>query len=297
MYLPRLRIRFRLRAASLATGLAASRLVLAGSDDAEQVIQKVKRVEQSVGYKPTRNFTVTDARTVAHYRCYFTGVRQLPQSYDGLRLRKGTPDGCAIDEKKYDVFFYPVEAVASGHTPVTQSLEAAPAERVAMVVPHEDFHAQLHGLPYSVAEAAATLVGFATAAVALEAVSADADVFLQKAELINRYYERLARIYRSEHNKDEAMGAKRELLASLQRECAAIQPEPRTFNKCVSAQNNAGLAFDHTYTKYYPLVYGIFRACGRDLSCTIRKIESAPKKKREADVAAYLAAQVSATKP
>ena len=288
--------RLRLLATSLAINLA-SRIVLAGPDDAEQVIQRVKIIEQSVGYKPTGNFTHTDPRTVAYYRCYFTGIRELPQSYNELRLRKGTRDGCAIDEKKYDVFFYPVEAVATGHAPVTQSLEAAPGERVAVVVPHEDFHAQLHGLPDSVAEAAATLVGLATTAVAVEDVAGDVDVFLQKAELINRYYERFARIYQSERDKDRVAREKRELLASLQGECAAIRPEPRTFNKCLSAPNNAGLAFDHTYTKYYPLLYRVFRACGRDLTCTIQKIESAPKKRREAEVASYFAALASGSLP
>jgi hypothetical protein len=297
MYSPFLRIRLRLLATSLAVSLAASRLVFAGPDDVQQVIQRVKILEQSVGYKPTGNFTRTDPHTVAYYRCYFTGIRELPESYNELRLRKGTVDGCAIDQKKYDVFFYPIEAVATGHTPVTQALEAAPAERVAVVVPHEDFHAQLRGLPDSVAEAAATLVGLATAAVALEDVAADVDVFLQKAELINRYYERLAGVYKSEHDKDRVMREKRELLASLQSECAAIRPEPRTFNKCVSAPNNTGLAFDHTYTKYYPLLYRVFRACGRDLPCTIQKIESAPKNQREADVASYFAALASGSLP
>jgi hypothetical protein len=289
----------------MAVIFAASRIVLAGSqdaeqpiqDDAEKLIRKVKLVEQSVGYKPTGNFARTDPRTVAYYRCYFTGIRELPDSYNELRLRKGTKDGCSIDAKKYDVFFYPVEAVASGHTPVTQSLEAAPVERVAAVVPHEDFHAQLEGLPDSIAEAAATLVGLATAAVAVEDVAADVDVFLQKAELINRYYERLARVYQSEPDKDRMVREKRELLASLQGECAAIRPEPFTFNKCLSAPNNAGLAFDHTYTKYYPLLYRVFRACSRDLPCTIQKIEGAPKKKREADVAAYFAALASGPRP
>jgi hypothetical protein len=297
MYDPFLRMRLRLSATSLAIILSTSRLVLAGQDDAEQVIQRVKIVEQSVGYKPTGNFTRTDPRTVAYYRCYFTGTHELPESYNELRLRKGTREGCSIDEKKYDVFFYPVEAVATGHTPVTQSLETAPAERVAVVVPHEDFHAQLQGLPDSVAEAAATLVGLATGAVAVEGVAADVDVFLQKADLINRYYERLARIYQSEHDQGRLAQEKRKLLASLQGECTAIRPEPRTFNKCVSAENNAGLAFDHTYTKYYPLLYRIFRACGRDLPCTIQKIESAPKKKREADVASYFAALASGSLP
>ena len=277
--------------------LAATRLVLAGPQDADQLIQKVKIVEQSVGYQPTGNFKRADPRTAAYYRCYFTGIRELPDSYNELRLRKGTRDGCSVDKKKYDVFFYPVEAVASGHTPVTQSLEAAPVERVAAVVPHEDFHAQLKGLPDSIAEAAATLVGLATAAVAVEDVAADVDLFLQKAELINRYYDRLARVYRNEPDRDGVLREKRQLLDLLQGECAAIRPEPRTFNKCLSAPNNAGLAFDHTYTKYYPLVYRVFRACGRDLPCTIQNIENAPKKRSEADVASYFEALASGSPP
>ena len=58
-------------------------------------------------------------------------------------------------------------------------------------------------------------------------------------------------------------------------------------NKCVSAANNAGLAFDHTYTKYYPLLYRVYEGCGKDLKCTAQRIMAAPRKRHERDLLAY----------
>lgn len=265
----------------------------AAAADSEQVIESVKKLEQSVGFRPTGNFDHVDERVTAYYRCYFTGKGTLPDSYDHLSLREGTKDGCRLDEQKYDVFFYPIEAVASGHAPVTESLTAASAERVATVVPHEDFHEQIQRLPDVIAEAAATLVGFLTGAAALGNPQTEAGLFRRKAELINRYYTQLAALYRSERKPGRALQEKQALFASLQAECAAILPNPRSFNKCVSAPNNAGLAFDHSYTKYYPLLYEVFNACGKDLKCTIAKIVSAPKKKPEAEVVRYFRAAAS----
>lgn len=266
----------------------ACRLTWAGPAEPREVIGTVKALERSLGLPPTRNFDRNDPRVVAYYRCYFTGKRELPDSYDQLRLHKGTKDGCSLDERKFDVFFYSVEAVASGHAPVTESLASASVERIATVVPHEDFHEQLQQLPDAIAEPAATLVGFLTGAAVLGSMAAEAELFREKAALINRYYERLAAVYRSEPSEGRALEEKRQLFVSLQAECAAIQPEPRSFNKCASAPNNAGLAFDHSYTKYYPLLYQVFEACREDLQCTVAKIAGAPKKKPEADVVRYL---------
>jgi hypothetical protein len=254
-------------------------------------IDKIKKVEQEAGFHPTGNFGRMDGRVRAYYRCYYTGKLELPESYDELKLRVGTKDGCALDEKKFDVFFYPVEAVASGHTPVTESLASDSAERVAMVVPHEDFHAQIEGLPRRIQEAAATLVGFVTGATALDEQALDADLFLKKAEIVNRYFDRLSAIYRTARRGSLSEAAARaeqgRLLQALREECSAIQPEPRSFNKCLSAANNAGLAFDHTYTKYYPMLYRVYAACGKDLKCTTQRIMTAPRKRRERDLVAY----------
>jgi hypothetical protein len=255
-------------------------------------IPKLKSVEQSAGFRPTGNFKRVDPKITAYYRCYYTGKLELPESYDDLKLRQGTKDGCALDEKKYDVFFYSIEAVASGHTPVTESLERATPERQVMVVPHEDFHAQIQDLPDRIAEAAATLVGFATAAAAMGEPPYDADLFLRKAEVVNRTFDALSPVYKSARHgtisEASAREEQRRLLEGAGQQCAAIKPNPRSFNKCLSAENNAGLAFDHTYTKFYPLLYKVYLGCGKDLKCTIQKILGAPRKRPEREAVAYL---------
>src|ERR1700693_4583306 len=159
----------------------------------QQVINSAKTAEQAAGVKPTGNFSSADARVTAYYRCYFTGKLELPESYDDLKLRQGTKNGCSLDPEKYDVFFYPIEAVASGHSPVTKALATAAPERIATGVPHEDFHSQIEALPDRIAEAAATLVGFIVGASAIH--NNDAELFLEKANLINRYYDHLYDIY------------------------------------------------------------------------------------------------------
>src|SRR4029450_3390198 len=110
----------------------------------------------------------------------------------------------------YDVFYYPVEAVASGDETITVSLTAAPMERVLVVVPHEDFHNQpeLKKAPTEVAEAAATLVGFVTASgfarercgensTTFRTVDRDADLFLRKSIIVNRFYDQVSDLYKA----------------------------------------------------------------------------------------------------
>jgi hypothetical protein len=210
----------------------------------------------------------------AYYRCYYTGRLELPQSYDELKLSKGTKDGCSLDAKKYDIFFYPIEAVASGHAPITESLAQAPGERVATVVPHEDFHQQIRDLSGPLAEAAATLVGFLTGAAAEPSLSQEAQLFLQKALILNRYYYRLAAAYRAARFPNVAPSTRSSVSWAL-----CLKSAPRF--------NNAGLAFDYTYTRYYPLLYQVWSACGQDIKCTIAAIARAPRKRPEAEVVEY----------
>lgn len=296
-----LRVAGRIPAALAILGLASllpTRSRCADSTQAtpEAIIQKVKQVERSAGFRSTGNFAHTRLHVRAYYRCYFTGPLELPSSYAQLKLRKGSRDGCSLDPKKYDIFFYPVEAVASGHTPVTESLAKASIERLATVVPHEDFHEQLRDLPDVIAEAAATLVGFLTGVEAVptevqSGLSREAEIFLQKSVMINRYYDQLSDVYEALHrgvlSRDSALRQKQNVLTALQQECTSIQLVPRSFNRCVPVANNAGLAFDHTYTKYYPLLHQVMVACRHDLKCTIETITRAPKKTSEAAVVQY----------
>jgi predicted aminopeptidase len=281
-----------------------------------ELIEDVKDFESDLGFSKTGNFTKHSDKVIAAYRCYYTGKLEIPESYDELRLREGTSSGCPVDSVKYDVFFYPIEAVASGKNPVTSSLENASLERMLMVVPHEDFHE--HGretaLPGTFTEAAATLAGFITASEfaktkfgadspVAQKLSHEAQLFLQKARIINDYHARARDLYRSmragQIGESIALKRKQQLFSQLEAECRAIAPQPSSFDKYAAASNNAGLAFDATYTKYYPLLYDLFVAQGRDARTTIASINQILESKNlsEKDAVARVRDLIAAKQP
>ena len=213
----------------------------------------------------------------------------MPESYRELHLATGSETGCAVDEEQYDVFFYPAEAVASGAGPLMPALAEAPFERVLVVVPHEDFHNQVEarGSSPETAEAAATLIGFLTASEfakdrygessqTFQRLGREAALFLRKARLVNRYRDLAASLYASFRSRaitrQTALVKKQELFARLQQECSAIAPDPVSFNKCPAALNNAGLAFDRTYTREYPALFDRYQRLGEDTKATIQSL-------------------------
>jgi hypothetical protein len=274
----------------------------------QDIINSLKEYQRALGLPQTGNFQTASETRQAYYRCYYTGKLELPDSYEQLRLVEGTASGCAVNDDVYDVFFYPIEAVADGAAPVTSSLRRAAEERQAVVVAHEDYHEMLHRLPVHLAEAAATLAGFATAAQFARdtagpdselsrALVAEADLFLEKAEIVNRFHARLREVYQQVRagrlRSEEALTAKRALFTELERECRAIAPKPRTFNPCPAVLNNAGLAFDYTYTKYYPLLHRWFTALEHSVPALVKGIrELAVKDAREPGLVAHLEARI-----
>ena len=197
---------------------------------------------------------------------------------------------CAARADEHDVFFYPVQAVASGEETVTVSLAEAPLERVLVVVPHEDFHNQPEArkAPTEVAEAAATLVGFLTAsAFAKEKFGADSttfrmldrdvDLFLRKSVIVNLYYEQVSGLYKAFRSgaltPAETLDKKAELFAALRQSCSEISPDPVSFNKCPAVLNNAGLAFDRTYTQNYQLFHDFYRLLGSDTAMLVSRLK------------------------
>jgi len=238
----------------------------------QQIVTEMKDLQKTLGFEDTKNFVRLADRPTAIYRCYYTGKLELPDSYRQLRFVQGDASGCSVDEQKYDVFFYPAEAMASGSMPVTPALAEASVARLLVVVPHEDFHNQrvLRKATPEVAEAAATLVGFLTASEFArqkygpgsslsERLEGESHLFLEKARVVNVFYDKLSAVYsayrRRTMTRAQALAGKQKLFAELQQQCAAIAPEPVSFNKCPAAMNNAGLAFDRTYTRDYPRVF------------------------------------------
>jgi hypothetical protein len=251
-----------------------------------EVVSELKAFAEAMGGEPTDNFLSHSTRVVADERCYFTGKLQLPEYYSHLRLVREDETRCTSRSPEFDVFFYPVQAVATGEETITVSLAEAPTERVLVVVPHEDFHNQsaARNAPTEVAESAATLVGFLTASVFAKEkfgedsttsrlLAQDVDLFLRKSFIVNAYYDRVSDLYRSYRDgaltQEQTLAKKSELFAELQQSCSAISPDPVTFNKCPAAMNNAGLAFDRTYTRHYPLMHDLYTSLGNDTSVLV----------------------------
>src|SRR5258705_9569963 len=99
----------------------------------QALVADMKAFEQTLGVEATNNFLKYSASQRAIHRCYFTGKLELPRSYRDLHLVQGSDAGCSVDIEKYDVFFYPAEAVATGASPVTPALADAPLERLLVV--------------------------------------------------------------------------------------------------------------------------------------------------------------------
>jgi hypothetical protein len=250
---------------------------------AAEVIAEVKDFAVALGGHATDNFLRQSDRHTSDNRCYFTGKLQLPEFYSALRMVREDGERCAARSGDHDVFFYPVQAVASGEETITVSLAEAPTERLLVVVPHEDFHNQqeARNAPTEVAEAAATLVGFLTASgfardrfgadsPTFHMLARDAHLFLRKSLVVNQYYEKVRDLYRDFESgaltSAQTLESKARLFAELQRSCDEIAPEPVSFNKCPAAMNNAGLAFDRTYTRHYPMLHELYTLLGSDPS-------------------------------
>lgn len=250
---------------------------------APDIVREVRQAEAALGYEPTRNFHRAGGRR-AYYLCYATGRFELPEDYRGLRMDSGRNGACRFDPRKLDVLRYPAEALAGRAAPVTESLAEAEAQRRDFVVAHEDFHEQpgVRALEPALKEAASTLAGFLTAAEAArlrgDAEAAgralrEADLFRAKARRINAVHTELRKLYaehaRGERSAAETLAAKTAAFKRLRAACSGLAESPRAFHPCPAALNNAGLAFDVTYTREYPRVHAVFEDSGRDAAATI----------------------------
>ncbi len=251
----------------------------------QAVIAELQAFGESLGIGRTGNFQRFSDAQDAVYRCYFTGKLELPASYEALRLVEPDEPSCPVDETAYDLFFYPIEAVASGSSPVSPALASAALERTLVVVPHEDFHNQPETAQasFEVTEAAATLVGFVTArdfagdtygeeSELFQHLDREVDRFLLKSHIVNAYFRRLSDIYDAydagDLTRDDALARKAALYADFDRECNASEPAV-SFNTCPAVMNNAGLAFDSTYTRHFPVWFELYESLDRDVHATV----------------------------
>lgn len=252
----------------------------------QRQIARLQDFSHEKGMPRTGNFRRFDARKAAYYLCYSARKWELPEDYNGLRYKESDAQGCRIDEEKFDVYFHRVEAVAMVNTPVTLSLEEASDERALMVAAHEEVHEdpQLQRFPQAVRESATTLLGILTAAefamrdgdtATATHLSEDARTFKRKAQEVNALHARLRALY-EEHragklSRAETAAEKARLFAEHASACKSFG-NAHSINPCLPASNNAGLAFDHTYTRFYPLLHTLFEANHFDLDAFLKTL-------------------------
>jgi len=246
----------------------------------KDLIAEIKKFEKQIGYMKDINFHSYNPSEEAYHICYSTGTLNLPNDYtdSALKTTKGKKEGCADNANEEDVFFYKSQAY-SGGLGLQRSLAEAPLERFIVVVFHEDYHEEIHLAHGDKNEAATTMMGMALAIdFAREKYGEDSEMYrnlclepalyIQKAIIVNKYYSKLRMLYanfnRFQISKADTLKRKAELLNELQKECIAIRPWPKTFNPCPPALNNAGLAFDITYTRHFPRMYAMWVRCGKD---------------------------------
>jgi hypothetical protein len=114
------------------------------------------------------------------------------------------------------------------------------------------------------------------------------DLFARKAEIVNRFHAQMRQLYAAARSGEipehDALAQKQRALEGFRQQCMDINPSPKSFNRCLPANNNAGLAFDETYTKYYLRMYHLYLAKGRQLRPTLNALQRALDARTEAEV-------------
>jgi hypothetical protein len=251
-----------------------------------ELIEAIKAFENELGFNGTNNFlTYSEEIEVYHYY-FYTSSTELPYSLDDPQLQTGmgTPESVSIDNKKYDVYFYSIPAIAGIGTPVTKSLMEEPIHRFIQIIFHEDWHEQID-LPLGIEESSGEVIGYAAARLFAEnelnqypkitdILRQHLDGRVRESSVYEYYYEQLKSTYASFHagtiSEEETIRRKGELLSSMGDELQDIWGgKPDTLN-------NAYIAFQMTYLRHLPLMYEALSATEFDLHKTIEIYQAMP---------------------
>ena len=252
-----------------------------------ELIPEIKDFEKRLGFNQTENFETYSAEIETRDYWFYTPKTVLPYSLDDPRLHylTGDPESIPVALDEYDVFFYPVEALAGVKTPITSSLLQAPLPRFIHLVFHEDWQEQM-ALPLGIEEPSAEIVSYVAAMLfAVEKFDPDTEVYytlrqelhrkLKESRVYQHYYEQLDALYSEFYSggisKAETLRRKARLLEAMGNDLEGIwrgRPEQL---------NNAFIAFQMTYLRHLPLLYEVFLQADRDIIATMAVLRSMPR--------------------
>ncbi len=254
-------------------------------DPAEQqlidLIASVKQFEyDSLGLAPTDNFTKFD-NAINYGMLTYKKKTDMPFSlYDPDFYIYTIFDTSAasnmhllfqkyeIDATSYDIHFYRNRETAGG-TRVTQKMAQYTREELLYTIIHEDWHNNAD-LPFHVEEASGNLIAYVSAHLYFKQKNS-LDIFL-KAKLnnalrVNECYDSLLTLTQ---NYADSVFAYEVYMTHRSRIIKKFFP---------SSTDASGALFisdQHTYTYYYPLMYRLFYATGKNIQKTIAILKSIP---------------------
>jgi len=250
------------------------------------LIKEIKAFESGLGFSETENFkTYSDEIEVYNYT-FFTPKTTLPYSLDDPLLQRsaGTPESLGINPEDYDLFFYPIEALAEIQTPVTGSLLETPLHRFIYIIFHEDWHEQI-STALGIEEPSGEVVGYHAAMLfTAEKFGADSATYktlqaelnnkLKESQVYRQYYGELNHLYASlqsgQISEAETLSHKAALLKAMDSDIKDIWGGRR------KQLNNAFIAFQMTYFRHLPFMQQVYTATNADLTKTISILSSVP---------------------
>ncbi|MDP3999519.1 MAG: hypothetical protein Q8P76_02925 [bacterium] len=222
--------------------------------------ESVKQFSRQYGFKETKNFR--DFSSTGQHCLYYHPKSRIPFSYLDMSekfvssaILSEALEQARVDPDRYDAWLY-INMVFAGGTKITPAfLKKKKSQRdQAETILHEDWH-DTANLPYHLEEASGELIKIAGAATFLG----------QEKELDQRLKEKL-NWENSVNQKHAELTALAELLAENQ------IPKPEYFTKKAALIKywpwNEGItkiAHWHSYSYYFPLMYRLFYATGKDL--------------------------------
>jgi len=251
------------------------------------LLTEIKAFENKLGFVETENFKTYSDEIESYDYCFFTPKTTLPYSLDDplLQRSKGKLKELDIDLDKYDVYCYPIEAIAGVKTPVTRSLLRAPLTRFIHIIFHEDWHEQMDS-PLGIEEPCAEVVSYTASMLFTEekfgqnsavyrTLEKDFANKLTESKLYQQYYDELNLLYSSFHSgrisEAETFTRKAELLKTMADDLKDI------WGASPSQLNNAFIAFQMTYYRHLPLTYQVHMATDFDLAKTMAIFRSVPE--------------------
>lgn len=234
--------------------------------------------EEMLNLPVSDNFIVYDTSFETGHVIYYSDRLRLPKDYFNMIGKGFNTEKEALEAKKeleaqgYDVFYRVMEA--SSNSPIISKmlLESKLPRKIETVL-HENMHDYLHHsmneefFPLDFDEAFACVVGdYGSLEYIIEKYGKNSkehedtlkivNKYIEHANIIIEYYNRLDSIFKSKLTDQEKLEQKEKLMDEL------VEKRSALLEKKAEKLNNPGLAAYMTYSRYIPLVKKAYEKAG-----------------------------------